>query len=240
MAAAVVIAAGIGAAASAYSANQASKNASKAMSAQERQAQADLDFRKMQYDRYMGLMGPIEDKLAQEAQSSAPLDYDKNAAAIKQNYGNAQRNITNAMGMRGIAGSGLDVGSMRAAAFGQAGELSAANAQGLIDRRNLGLTLTGRGQIGQAANGVGVGMQGMTNLWGNRANLYNGAAAQGWQNFGTGLNGIAGMLQQGNMPSQEQPTATTNAFMPQDNPQVIEPRDTSGLPNSWDPSAWGG
>lgn len=239
MSSAITIAA-VGTAASAYSANQASKNASKAMSAQERQAQADLDFRKMQYDRYMGLMGPIEDKLAQEAQSSAPLDYDKNAAAIKQNYGNAQRNITNAMGMRGIAGSGLDVGSMRGAAFGQAGELSAANAQGLINRRNLGLTLTGRGQIGQAANGVAQGMQGMTNLYGNRANLYNGAAAQGWQNFGTGLNGIAGMLQQGNMPSQEQPTATTNAFMPQDNLQVIEPRDTSGLPNLGDPSAWGG
>jgi hypothetical protein len=66
---------------------------------------------------------------------------------------------------------------------------------------NLGLSLTGRGQIGQAAGGVAQGMQGMANLYGGQANLYNQAAAQGWAGFGNAINSGLGMY--GNMQMQQ-------------------------------------
>lgn len=185
----------------------ASKNAKAASSAQqsqERMAGADLAFRQQQYNRYLGLMGPIEEQLSREAQSSQPLDYDKNKAAIAQNYGNVQRNIGSAMGMRGMAGSGLDMGAMRGAAMGQAGEMSNAYATGLTNRRNLGLSLTGRGQIQNAATGVMGGIQNMANLYGQQAGMYNQAAAQGWGNFGQGLRDMANMYGQ-NQFNQGQP-----------------------------------
>lgn len=189
--------AGIGAASSLMGANKSANAASDAMSSQERMQQADLDFRRQQYQRYLGLMGPIEQQLATEARSDQPLDYERNQAQIKQNMGNTLRNINTSMGMRGMAGSGLDQGALRGAAFQQGADLSGAYSQGLQNRRNLGLTLTGRGQIGQAAQGVGQGMQGMSNLYGQQAALFNQAAAQGYQNFGQGLQGMANMAGRG-------------------------------------------
>ena len=202
MSAAITVAA-IGAAAGIYGASQNAKAASKATSAQESAQAADLAFRREQYERYLGLMGPIEEKLAAEAKSTQPLDYERNAAQVKSNYAAAQRGITSQMGLRGMAGSGLDEAAIRGAAYGQASDLSNAWAQGLVNRRNLGLTLTGRGQIGQAAQGVQGGLQGMANMYGNHASQYNAAAQQGWANFGQGLQGIAYGL--GRMGKQNQP-----------------------------------
>lgn len=225
MSAAITVAAVVGAGASLYGASQNAKAAGKASSAQEAAAAEDLAFRREQYNRYLGLMGPTEEKLAAEAKSTEPLDYDRNAAQVKQNYANAQRGITSAMGLRGMAGSGLDEAAMRGAAYGQAGDLSNAWAQGLTNRRNLGLTLTGRGQIGQAAQGVEGGLQGMANLYGNQSNMYNQAAQQGWAGFGQGLSGIANML--GRDSSAETvdnaPTTQTNVQWGAENQQPIVP-----------------
>lgn len=124
-------------------------------------------------------MGPIEERLAAEAKSTKPLDYEPLAAKTKENYAAAQRGITTAMGLRGMAGSGLDEAAIRGAAFGQASDLSKDWAQGLVNRRNLGLTLTGRGQIQQAAQGVSGGLQNLSNFYGQQAGLYNQAAQQG-------------------------------------------------------------
>jgi len=211
MSAAITVAA-IGAAAGIYGASQNAKAAGKATDQQAALTQADLDFRKQQYERYLGLMGPIEEKLAAEAKSELPLDYEKNAAQTKANYAAAQRGITTAMGLRGMAGSGLDEAAIRGAAYGQASDLSKDWAQGLVNRRNLGLTLTGRGQIERAAQGVSGGLQGLGNVYGNQANLYNAAALQGWANFGQGLQGIAYGL--GRMGKQNQPEIA-NAKEPQ-------------------------
>ena len=186
--------------ASMYGASQAGKAQQQAMSAQERQAQADLAFRQGMYNRYLGMYGPVEQRLADEAQSTQPLDYEQNYAAIKQNYGDALRNISSSMAMRGIAGSGLDVGAMRGAALGQAGALSGAYAQGLANRRNLGMALTGRGQIQQAGGAYMGGMQNLANLYGQQAGMYGQAAAQGWQNFGTNLGNLGYALQSQNQP----------------------------------------
>lgn len=207
-----IAAAAVGTLASAYMANKASKAAGSASDKQEAAAAEDLAFRREQYQRYLGLMGPIEERLAAEAKSTQPLDYEPLAAKTKENYANAQRGITTAMGLRGMAGSGLDEAAIRGAAFGQASDLSKDWAQGLVNRRNLGLTLTGRGQIGQAAQGVSGGLQGMTNLYANQANLYNQAAQAGWANFGQGLSGLAGAFGRrfGGGGSDNSPETSTN------------------------------
>lgn len=211
-----------GALASAYGAQQAGKNASRAMSAQQSAQQADLDFRREQYNRYMGLYGPTEAKLAQEAQSSQPLDYEQNYAATKQNYSDALRNIGTSMGMRGIAGSGLDVGAQRGAALGQAGALSQTYAQGLINRRNLGLGLTGRGQIQQGAQNLMGGYQNMSGLYGGQANLYNQAAQQGWQGFNQGLGNLGYSL--GQFGTTQQPTVAAQTYYQPQTMQPLPPR----------------
>lgn len=234
MAAVTAGVAAAGVLASAYAANQASRQAGRATDAQREAAMNDLAFRQQQYNRYLGLMGPIEDKLAEEAKSTEPLDYGRNAAQIKRSYADALRNISTSAGMRGIAGGGLDRGAMRGAAFQQAGDLSGAYSKGLTDRRNLGLTLTGRGQIGQAAQGVQGGMQNLSNFYGGQAGLYNQAAGQGWQDFGQGLQSLAQMYGQYNAPA----TTTTSANIPLDQLNQINTTNTSGLPASWEPDAW--
>jgi gas vesicle protein len=197
-----VIGTGVGAVGSLMGASKSSKAQQDAMSQQQQMAQQDLAFRQGMYNRYLGLMGPIEQQLAQEAQSTQPLDYEQNQAQIKEQYANALRNISTNMGMRGIAGSGLDVGAMRGAALGQAGALSNAYAQGLINRRNLGMALTGRNQIMQAGAQVPGGFQGLSNMYGNWGQQYGQAAAQGWQNFGQNLGNLGYALQSMNQPEK--------------------------------------
>ena len=196
----VITAAGIGTAGSLYGANKSSKAQSGAMDQQKQMAQQDLAFRQGMYNRYLGLMGPAEEQLAREARSTQPLDYEMQQAQIKQNYANALRNISTSMGMRGIAGSGLDIGAMRGAAMGQAQDLSGAYAQGLTNRRNLGMALTGRNQIMQAGSLVPGGFQGLSNMYGGWGQQAGQAAAQGWQNFGTNLGNLGFYLQNVNQP----------------------------------------
>lgn len=193
-----VIGAGVGAVGSMVGAGKSSGAASKAQAQQEAMQRADLDFRRQQYDRYLGLFGPTEERLAAEARSTMPLDYEQNYAQIKQQYADALRGIQrgSAMGLP----TGLQVGAGRQAAFGQANALSGAWGQGLINRRNLGLDLTGRGQTERAAGALSGGMQNMANLYGSQAALYNQAAQQGWQGFGQGLGNLAYSLQRMNQP----------------------------------------
>ena len=215
MSGAIAVAA-VGAIASGVMANQASKKAGKASDQQGALQAEDLAFRREQYQRYLGLMGPIEERLAAEAKSTQPLDYEPLAAKTKENYAAAQRGITTAMGLRGMAGSGLDEAAIRGAAFGQASDLSKDWAQGLVNRRNLGLTLTGRGQIGQAAQGVSGGLQNLSNFYGQQAGLNNQAAQQGWANFGQGLSNIAYGLGQkfGNKADQTSNASNTPDIEP--------------------------
>lgn len=212
----IVGAAVIGAGASIYGADKNSKAGSSAQKSQEKMSAADLAFRQQQYDRYMGLFGPVENQLAAEARSSEPLGYDRMKAQIETQAGEAGRNMSASMAQRGIAGSGLDVGGMRGLAMNKMNALSGAYSQGLENKRNLGLTLTGRGQIGAAAQGLSGGMQNMAALYGNQADLYNRAAQQGWQNAGQSLQGLASYYGQKQLaakpavaPAQETQTGMT-------------------------------
>lgn len=224
------IGAGLGAVGSLMGASKASKAQQSAMDQQQQMAQQDLAFRQGVYNRYLGLYGPIEQQLAAEAQSTQPLDYEQNQAQIKEQYANALRNIGTNMGIRGIAGSGLDVGAMRGAALGQAGALSGAYAQGLINRRNLGLGLTGRNQIMQAGSQVPGGFQGLSNMYGGWSGMYGQAAQQGWQNAGMGLGNLAYALQGINQPRQQPAIAATNAGLYGNNGGL-------GMPSALGPSS---
>ncbi len=219
MSGAMMGAAALGAGASLYGANKNSKAASSAMNQQQQMAQQQLGFQQGMYNRYLGLFGPVEQQLASDAQSSQPLDYQQNYAAIKQNYGDALRNISSSMAMRGVAGSGMDVGAQRGAALGEAGALSGAYAQGLVNRRNLGMALTGRGQIQQAGNQYAGGMQNLANLYGQQAGMYNQAAQGGWGAFGQNLGNLGYALQGLNKP---QPYSVTGA-----------PGSPSNFGNNW-------
>jgi hypothetical protein len=202
---ATVGAAAIGTIGSLYGANKNAKAASSAMSQQQQMAQQQLAFQQQQYNRYLGLYGGTEQNLANQANSTQPLDYEQNYAAIKGNYGDALRNISSSMAMRGIAGSGLDVGAERGAAMGQANALSGAFGQGLINRRNLGLSLTGRGQMQQAGQGYAGGMQNLANLYGQQAGMYNQGAQMGWHGFGQNLGNFEFAMQNMNKPQAQDP-----------------------------------
>lgn len=205
----------VGAGASLAGASKNARAATSAMRAQQQAQQADLAFRQQQYNRYLGLYGPIEEQLAAQAQSSQPLFYDQNKAQIQQQYANALRNQTRQMGMAGMAGSGLATGALRGAALGQASALSGAYSQGMQNRLNLQASLAGKNMPFVAGQGVSQGLQGMANLYGGQANLYNQAAAQGWGNFGQGMSGIAGLL--GRMrtgTAAPPPTTETNINAP--------------------------
>ena len=227
-AAATIGAAALGAGASMSSASKSSNAARRASEAQQRLQQADANFRQQQYQRYLGLYGATEEKLAVESRSDQPLDYAQNAAAIKQNYSDALRNINTSSGLRGIAGSGLDRGAMRGAAFGQASGLTGAYAQGLQNRRNLGLTLTNKNMIPNAAGNVMGGYQNMAGFYGQQAGMYNQAAAQGWQNAGQGLGDLGYALQNMNWPQK----AKAKTYWQPDQLNPIQPRDTSQSPDS--------
>jgi len=189
----------VGAGASLMSADKNSSAQENATAQQVAMQRQQLDFQKQQYNRYLGLFGGTEQNLANQANSSQPLFYDQNAAAIKSNYGNTLRNVNQSMGMRGMAGSGIDAGALRGAASGQAGALSSAYNQGMQNRMNLGLSLTGRGQIQNAAAGVGNSMQGMANVYGQQAGMYGNAAMMAGQGVANSMNQFSQGMGQYNM-----------------------------------------
>ena len=185
-----IAAAAIGGGLGMMSAGKNAKSASNAMQSQERMQEQQLDFQKQQYQRYLNLYGPIEQQLAGQAHSSQPLFYDQNAAAIKQNYANAGRNLSSQMSMRGMAGSGQDAAAMGGLASQQAGALSGAYNTGMQNRLNLGMQLTNHSPLQSAGQGVSGSMQGMANLYGNQANLYNNASMMGGQAVGNASGGL--------------------------------------------------
>jgi membrane-anchored protein YejM (alkaline phosphatase superfamily) len=79
-------------------ASKSSKAATKAANQQQAMQQAQLDFQKQQYNRYLGLFGPTEEQLAAQSRSNQPLFYDQNKAQIQQQYANALRNQATQMG----------------------------------------------------------------------------------------------------------------------------------------------
>ena len=152
--AATLGAAGIGAGASLLGASKNAKAASNAMNAQQQAQQAQLDFQRQQYNRYLGLYGPIEEQLAAQARSNQPLFYDQNKAQIEQQYANAARANARQLGLSGMAGSGLAGGYARGAALNKASAESNAYNQGMVNQLGLRTSLAGKNMPYMAGQGV--------------------------------------------------------------------------------------
>ena len=175
----------IGAGSSMAGSSKASKAQEKAMQSQERSAQQDLAFRQKMYEDAQAKYGPLEQQMLGQATSNQPLGYDILSGQIQQQYGDALRRIGQ-QGMGGMGG-GLQGGAARQAQFGMATGLGSAYAQGQMNRLNLGQSLLGRDPSAQLGMNVSGGMQNMSNLYGNTADMYGKLAGAGAQGVGNAI-----------------------------------------------------
>lgn len=189
-----VIAAGIGAAASLYGSSKAKKSADSAMRQQQDMFQQDLAWRKMLYDHYQNVYGPIEQQMAKEALSTEPLGYAQQAQAIETQAGEARRSLGESMAQRGLSGSGLDVGSLAGLAAAEVGAKSKAYAEGIDRRRNLAMGMLAKDPSVALGQNVSGGFGRLGDLYGQYGQLYNQATLGGYQAAGQALSGIASYL----------------------------------------------
>jgi hypothetical protein len=173
------------------SSKKAAKTAEEAQQQQMKSAQQDLEFRQKMYTDAQGKYAPLEQQLLGQATSNQPLGYDMLSGQMQQQYADALRRIGEQgnIGMGGLAG-----GAARQSQFGLATGLGGAYAQGQMNRLNLGQSLLGRDPSTQLGMNVSGGIQNMSNLYGQQANMYGqlagagaGAMSKGIQGLGYGL-----------------------------------------------------
>ena len=116
----------------------ASKARKKAQQEANKIAREDLAFRKAMYAEEQRLYGPLKERLVAEASSGQPLDYAQTSQRIRENYAAALRRSNEA--------SGLGAARSQGARLKMAGELAGAYQQGLANRRNLALAVSGQDQ----------------------------------------------------------------------------------------------
>ena len=181
----------------------ASKARKKAAAEANKIAKEDLAFRKAVYSQEEQLYRPLKERLVGEAMSSQPLDYAETSGRIRENYASALRRINEA--------SGIGAARSQSARLKMAGELAGAYQQGLTNRRNLGLAVSGRDQTNQLAMNVSPGYQNLQRLHENEAGLMGQQAAANWQSAASGLGQLMyGVSQMKNSPP---PPPSSNPYL---------------------------
>lgn len=142
-------------------------------------AREDLAFRKQVYGEEQRLYGPLKQRLVGEAMSSEPLDYAQISGRIRENYANALRRINET--------SGIGAARSQGARLKMATELAGAYGQGLTNRRNLGLAVSGRDQTIPLAMNVSGGYQNIQRMAENEAAIQGQQAAANWGAAASGL-----------------------------------------------------
>lgn len=178
----------------AVGAMQANKNAKSGQEAMDRQAQLGqqgLDYQKQMGQWAMNYADPSLKRLNEAALSSQPLDYGLVSSQIKRQYADEARKLSGlGYGQPGTASA------LRGLQLGQASDLSQAFAEGLAKRRGLqqfmASTMTPQA-MGQAGR-VGGAIEGLGNVYGQQANVYNTAAQQGWQGAAQSIQGGLGYI----------------------------------------------
>jgi len=198
--------------------NQASKKQKGAMNDQMAMQQADLDFRMRQYEEEKAFTDPLRNQLREQALADGPLDYGPMRDQISQQYGMAQRNMTAAMAQRGLSGSGVDAGATRGMLLSQAGDLSRAYNQGLINKRGLAMSLVARDNRMQAGAALGQGYQNMAGLHGQNAAAYGQAAQAGYSAAANGM--MNGLMAYGMSRGGGGSTIANNTFDPEPLQQI--------------------
>lgn len=167
-------------------------------------AREDLAFRKQVYGEEQRLYGPLKQRLVGEAMSSEPLDYAQISGRIRENYANALRRINET--------SGIGAARSQSARLKMATELAGAYGQGLTNRRNLGLAVSGRDQTIPLAMNVSGGYDNLRKMSENEAALHGQQAAANWGAAASGLGQLIYGASQ--MNSQPPPPPNTQYLMP--------------------------
>jgi hypothetical protein len=182
----------------------ASKARKKAQQQANKIAREDLAFRKQVYGEEQRLYGPLKQRLVGEAMSSEPLDYAQISGRIRENYANALRRINET--------SGIGAARSQGARLKMATELAGAYGQGLTNRRNLGLAVSGRDQTIPLAMNVSGGYDNLRKMSENEAAIHGQQAAANWGAAASGLGQLIYGASQ--MNSQPPPPPNTQYLMP--------------------------
>ena len=185
VATALMVSGVLGAGASLVGGGKAASAADDASRRQEAMQQQDLAFRQQVYNDQKSLYGPLQQRLVNMANSDQPLNWGQVSGQIANQYSDAVRQVNQGGGQGQYGGLKYD----RLTKLGLAhatGRVSAYN-QGLMNRLNLGLSVSGQNQIMPAASMYAQGMSQASATYGQQAAMFGQGAASAYGAAGTAL-----------------------------------------------------
>jgi hypothetical protein len=177
--------AALGAGASLIGGGKAQSSADDASRRQEAMQQQDLAFRQQVYNDQKQLYGPLQQRLVAMANSDQPLNWGQISGQIANQYSDAVRQV-NQGGGQGQYG-GLKYDRLTKLGLSHAtGRVSAYN-QGLMNRLNLGLSVSGQNQMMGAASMYAQGMSQASQTYGQQAAMFGQGAANAYGAAGSAI-----------------------------------------------------
>ena len=185
-----LIATGVGVVGQAYGANQASNAAEKQTEVQQAYLNKMGDIATQQWNRYLEKYAPLENKLIEDVSAEQPIGLARTLATLDRGYSDVTAITRRTMGGRYPSGSGLETQALKDIELERGKSKAGATADANVNRFNqmMNVANLGRGLPTAASTGL----SSVANQYGNLANMYNQAAAQGWTSMG---NTASNMLQ---------------------------------------------
>ena len=180
----------VGAASSSYAASKASKSANAATAASSEASAAQLAFSKEQYEDWKSVFGDVQDNLAAYYKNLTPASIEATGVqAVKQEYANVSKNLTQTLAQRGISSSGLEAQAITDLAQKQAQDIAKVRVQAPImaAQESMKFLSLGLNQGANAVAGVGSAYQTQATLASQQAGMYNQQAAQASAGVGSAL-----------------------------------------------------
>lgn len=206
VAAAVVGSAVVGGVMSSRAAGKSADASNNATEASSQASAAQLAFSKEQYDDWQKVYGSLQDNLSTYYNSLTPEKYEtQGIQAIKQAYSTAQKQVDQSLAQRGITTSGLTAQTQVDMASKQAQDIATvrATSEQAVAQEKMKFLSLGMNQYGAAANGVSNAYGNQANLAANQANMYNQQAAQASAGVGSALgSGVNSYLSYNAMQNQ--------------------------------------
>jgi hypothetical protein len=196
----------------AYQAYENNREAGKKADQQQQVYGRDLSMRQNLSDQEKQLYGPLESNLLSQASSNEPMYYGQTSGQINKQFGEARRNLASQEAVKGMTSSNLNGATGTGLELSRMGALGSAFQQGLTARTQLGTAMVGRYNPLQLAEYTSGGLGQLGNFYGQQANLYGTAAAQGWQNFGNTANALQEWYDLKN--ANQDPTVTPSGAAP--------------------------
>lgn len=187
---AIIGSAVLGAASSASAASKASSSANAATAASSAATAEQLAFAKEQYNDWKNVFGDVQDNLAAYYKNLTPDVIEASGIQnINQQYSQANKQITQSLAQRGIAGSGLEGQAMVDLAQKQAQDTATLKIQApmMAAQEKMKFLALGLNQGTAAAASVGSAYNTQASLAANQANMYNQQAASSAAGIGSSL-----------------------------------------------------